>query len=312
MNKILLLCTFLIFSIYGIEVDVVSSFNIEELPSKLLNGKQPFQIHRTCPIDYLTKSAANRDVKKIIVFDPIFGGGVNIIPTLPKEKLVLFVWEPGVLPFDLYDAYSRVYTWDDTLVDNIKFFRFNYPYLTPYRENPFSFAERKLCTMVVGNWTSPRLHVLKFFEASHPQELECYGRCPPELENISMHKGHILGLHSGEEKISTLQNYRFCICLENTIGLQGYITEKIFSCFAAGCIPVYWGADNIECYIPKSCFIDYRDFATHAELYECISTMPQEIHQRYIEEIQQYLLSEQAQQFSPQFFDDLIYQCIPL
>ncbi len=37
-----------------------------------------------------------------------------------------------------------------------------------------------------------------------------------------------------------------------------------------------------------------------------------EIHQRYIEEIQQYLLSEQAQQFSPQFFDDLIYQCIPL
>jgi len=311
MNKtVLLICVFLVFSIYGLEVDIVSSFNIEELPSKLLNMKQQFQINRTCPVDYLTKSVDNSNLKKIIVFDPTFGGGGNIMPTLPKEKLVLFVWEPSILTSDLYDAYAQVYTWDDTLVDNVKFFRFNYPYLMPYRENPLPFAERKLCTMVVGNWTSQRLNVLKFFETNHPQELECYGRFPPELGNVSMLKGHILGLHSGEEKISTLQNYRFCICFENTIGLQGYITEKIFSCFAAGCIPIYWGPENIEHYIPKSCFIDYRDFSTNAELYEFISTIPQEIYQRFIEEIKQYLLSEQAQQFSPQAFDDLIYKSI--
>lgn len=164
--------------------------------------------------------------------------------------------------------------------------------------------------MVVGNWTSQRLNVLKFFEANHPRELECYGRCPPELENVSMHKGHIPGLHSGEEKISTLERYRFCICFENTTGLQGYITEKIFSCFAAGCIPVYWGADNIESYIPKSCFIDYRDFETNTELYKFIATMPSERYQEYIENIKQYLLSEQALQFSPQFFDYLVYSAI--
>ena len=176
---ILLICTFLVFSIYGLEVDFVSSFNIEELPTKLLNIKQQFQINRTCPVDYLVKSADDSILKKIIVFDPIFGGGANIMPTLPKEKLILFVWEPGILPFDVYDAYSRIYTWDDTLVDNVKFFRFNYPYLMAYKENPLPIAERKLCTMVVGNWTSQRLKVLKFFEANHPEELRLLWKMPP-------------------------------------------------------------------------------------------------------------------------------------
>lgn len=121
------ICNFIIFSIYGLEVDIISSFNIEELPSKLLNIKQDFYINRTCPVDYLTKPADNSSLRKIIVFDPIFGGGVNIIPTLPKEKLVLFVWEPNALPPGLYDPYSRVYTWDDNIFDNKKFYRFNYP-----------------------------------------------------------------------------------------------------------------------------------------------------------------------------------------
>lgn len=179
-----------------------------------------------------------------------------------------------------------------------------------YRENFISFEEKKLCTLVVGNWTPERLNVLRFFDANHPEKLECYGRCPPELKNMFMYKGHISGLHSGEEKISTLQKYRTCVCFENTIGLQGYITEKIFSCFAAGCIPIYWGSENIETYIPKSCFIDYRDFATETNLYEFISTLSQETYQDYIEEIKQFLQSEQAQQFSPQFFENLLYNAI--
>lgn len=123
-------------------------------------------------------------------------------------------------------------------------------------------------------------------------------------------EGAIPGLHSGNEKISILQKYRFCICFENTIGLQGYITEKIFSCFAAGCIPIYWGADNIENYIPKACFIDYRDFDSYAELYEFLSTMSLERYQKYCEATRDYLCSEQAEIFSPSSFDALIYQAV--
>ncbi len=311
MKKIVCLMWFFIcFSINGLEVDIVSSFDIDELPSKLLNIKQEFKINRTYPADYWAKSADDSNLKKIIVFDPTFGGATSIMPTLPKEKLVLFLWEPHILPLDIYDAYSRVYTWDDSLVDNVKFFRFNYPCLMPYRENALSFEKKKLCTMVVGNWTKERLSVLKFFENNYPEGLECYGKCPPGLERASMHKGHILGSHSGEEKVTTLQNYRFCICFENTPGVQGYITEKIFGCFAAGCIPIYLGPNNIEDYIPKSCFIDYRAFGTDAELYQFISAISSERHQEYIEEIKKYLESEQAQLFSPQFFENIIYESI--
>lgn len=304
-------CIFILIPFFcnALEVDIISSFNIEEIPAQLLNVKREFTLKLTCPADYL-KSFDEPTVKKIIVFDPIFGGGLNIIPTLPKEKLVLFVWEPGILPLELYDAYSKVYTWDDTLVDEIKFFRFYYPYMMPYKENLVPFENKKLCAMVVGNWTLPRLNMLYFFEMNHSEKLDCYGRCPPELKNISMYKGQIPGQHSGEEKISILQYYRFCICFENTIGLQGYITEKIFSCFAAGCIPIYWGSENIEHYIPKSCFIDYRDFKNNTELYHYISTMSQDKYQEYVEEIKKYLASEQANLFSPQFFDNLIYEAI--
>lgn len=294
----------------AVEVDIISSFNIDELPPKLVNVKSEFTLKLTCPVDYLNGCGDESALKKIIVFDPIFGGGVNIMPTLPKEKLVLFVWEPGSLSLEIYDAYSRVYTWDDTLIDGIKFFRFNYPYLIPFKEHSILFENKKLCTMVVGNWTEQRLNLFRFFEMHHPEGLECYGRSPPELENMIMHKGHIPGRHSGEEKISTLQNYRFCICFENTIGLEGYITEKIFGCFAAGCIPIYWGSTNIEQYIPKSCFIDYRDFKNNEELYQYVFTMSHDRHHEYIEEIKKYLISEEAQLFSSQYFDNLIYNSI--
>ena len=308
-----IICLFFAFTSFfliGLEVDIVSSFNIDELPARLLNIKREFKVNKTVPVDYLTRSANDPSLKKILVFDPTFGGGATIFPSLPKEKLVLFVWEPDILSLDIYDAYSRVYTWDDELIDNVKFFRFNYPYLMPYRNNVHSFQKRQLCTIVVNKWTEQRLEVVRFFEAHHPEGLTCYGRCPPGLRNVSMHKGHIPGQHSGDQKISTLQKYRFCICFENTTGTFGYITEKIFSCFAAGCIPIYWGPNNIENYIPKSCFIDYRDFETNERLYQYIYTMSEETHKEYVVEIKKYLSSEQAQQFSPKFFDDLVYEAI--
>ena len=309
MKIALFLCTLFPLFANAFEVDIVSSFNIEELPSKLETVRQTFQVNRVCPSDYFVRKAPyDPNLVKIIVFDPFLNR--DVIPKLPKEKLILFLWEPENHPLAFYQSYSKVYTWDDRLVDNVKFFRFNYPYLMPFQKSPFPFEERKLCTTVVGNWTAWRLNILNFFEAYHPEDLECYGRCPPGLKILSMWKGAIKGLHSGKEKIATLQKYRFCICFENTIGLSGYITEKIFSCFAAGCIPIYWGADNIEQYIPKSCFIDYRDFASHEALYRFISTLSQERYEGYIQEIKKYLQSEQAEQFSPAYFDALLYEAI--
>ncbi|WP_226896450.1 glycosyltransferase family 10 domain-containing protein [Poseidonibacter ostreae] len=58
--------------------------------------------------------------------------------------------------------------------------------------------------------------------------------------------------------------------------MPGYITEKIFDSFFAGCVPVYLGADNITEHIPKECFIDKREFDTYEKLYKYLKNMSDE------------------------------------
>lgn len=309
MKKIVyFLCTLMPIFTSALEVDIIANFDIDELPAKLLPIKENFDFKVVSLSDYFVCKCSNDpNLSKILIFNPYFDS--TLISKLPKEKLILFVWEPETsLPTSFYNDYSRVYTWDDTLIDNQKFFRFDNPYLMPMEENTIPFEERTLCTMVVGNWTQKRLDILEFFESNYPKDLDCYGRRQPR--ETRLWKGSIAGLHSGREKIYTLQKYKFCICFENTIGLSGYITEKIFGCFAAGCIPIYWGAENIEHYIPKSCFIDYRDFKSDEQLHQFLVNMSLERYQKYIEAIQNYLNSEQAQIFSPAFFDNLVYEAI--
>jgi hypothetical protein len=59
-------------------------------------------------------------------------------------------------------------------------------------------------------------------------------------------------------KIETLKKYKYNICCENSI-CEGYVTEKIFECFAGGCIPIYSGCKNVESKILYSDQIVYID-----------------------------------------------------
>lgn len=48
-------------------------------------------------------------------------------------------------------------------------------------------------------------------------------------------------------KVDLLRRYRFCLVMENQ-RQNGYITEKLFDCFPAGTVPIYWGAPDIHEY----------------------------------------------------------------
>jgi hypothetical protein len=59
-------------------------------------------------------------------------------------------------------------------------------------------------------------------------------------------------IHNNTDKLNTLyanskydfiSKYKFNICPENS-DAPGYVTEKLFHAIEAGCIPVYWGANN--------------------------------------------------------------------
>ncbi len=53
------------------------------------------------------------------------------------------------------------------------------------------------------------------------------------------------------DKMSVLSQYRFALCFENDL-YPGYVTEKPFDAWMAGCIPIYWGLDVTQQIAPDS------------------------------------------------------------
>ncbi|HSX03759.1 MAG TPA: glycosyltransferase family 10 [Rhabdochlamydiaceae bacterium] len=221
-----------------------------------------------------------------------------------KDACVLFIWEPPTVMANMYKSstqklFSKIYTWDDDLVDNQKFFKLYYPVLQPMLENRPSFSEKKLCTLIASKKRSKhpkelyseRRKVIDFFEKQDGNDFTFYGT----LWNPSEFK------HCGgkvDYKLEVLKNFRFCICYENMRDVKGYVTEKIFDCFAAGVVPVYWGASNITEYVPSECFIDKTKFSSLDELYLFLKNMKEEEYENYIRHIKEYLQSDSAKRFS--------------
>lgn len=102
-------------------------------------------------------------------------------------------------------------------------------------------------------------------------------------------------------KSETLGNYTFALCFENMI-LKGWITEKIFDCFFAGTIPIYWGAPDIEDHISPECFIDMRRFEDYKELRDYLKSLNERDILRYKESVREYLKSPKFQPFTKEVF----------
>jgi len=291
------------------KIDIVANFSLDSLvpTGQILKDAQlklrafwlPFGNYIDCYYD--------ENVKKILIMNPIaYGCDFNRIP---KEKLILFSWEPEGASAEYYEKFSHVYTYNDHLIDGIKYHKFFYPVLLPMMKNLLPFEQRKLCVLVSYRSTPARIKMVHFFETTDPDDFDLYGFQP--IVNSNRYRGSIPGSPWGDDKLSLLNNYRFCVCFENSY-IEGYVTEKIFACFAAGCIPIYYGAPNIETYIPKDCYIDYRDFKTDEELYQFLKTMPKERYEEYLSHIRAYLQSEKAQLFSIEHFNQIIREAAGL
>jgi len=245
-----------------------------------------------------------------------FWRGSSALKDYPKEKLVLFMWEPPtVMPNmyrkDLLACFNRIYTWDDSLVDNEKFFKLYYPQANLKVAFHVPFEQKKFAVMVNCNKDSShscslygeRKKIICFFENNYPRDFDLYGRGWSFAEYRS-YRGVV------DSKLACIKNYKFCFAYENMKNVQGYVTEKIFDAFKAGCVPVYWGAENITDYVPKNCFIDRRDFATDEELYRYLKTMEEQEYTIYLQNIKIFLQSDQALLFSREFYLHTIFEAI--
>lgn len=113
-----------------------------------------------------------------------------------------------------------------------------------------------------------------------------------------------------DSKNTTLSKYKFAICYENAKSIPGYITEKIFDCFFAGCIPIYLGPPNIDDFIPSDTYIDKNQFVDYFELYEYLRKLTNEDILRYQENIRIFLQSEQGKRFSSEAFASILLRNI--
>jgi hypothetical protein len=102
-------------------------------------------------------------------------------------------------------------------------------------------------------------------------------------------------------KAETLGRYTFAICFENMI-LPGWITEKIFDCLAAGCVPVYWGAPEVTDRIPVESFVDMRQFEGFADLRRFLHDLKPAQIARYRDAGRAFLESPAYDPFRPQGF----------
>jgi hypothetical protein len=210
----------------------------------------------------------------------------------PSALRILYTYEPLVVypnhflrsfwkPFDV------VLTWNDTLVDQGgKFIHF--PSL--YYDSPFAAVhgitrdpvcppnwqeKKKAICQVAGNkysfipseLYSRRRKIARWFGQHGKTPLDTFGVPPMPVPGYC---------GPAADKLKTLSAYRYSLCLENDshpLWSAGYVTEKIFDCFYAFTLPVYFGASNVEKVIPEECFIDLRNFSSLSKLDDYLLAM---------------------------------------
>ena len=91
-------------------------------------------------------------------------------------------------------------------------------------------------------------------------------------------------------KREVMNGFKFALCFENC-AFPGYVTEKIFDCFLAGCIPIYFGAPNICDIVPNRAFIDYRRFDSYADLDAFLRGMTRREASVYMDASREFLAS---------------------
>lgn len=275
--------------------------------------------------DYYTK----KDTEYFLVFFDLPKDHEKIVRRHREAEKFLFLFESEVIKpknykKEVHAHFSKVFTWHDDLVDGRKYYKSDFPNRIPVYPK-FDLREKtKFCVMISGNKTishpleiySERINAIRWFEKNHPEEFDLYGvgwdryYFSGALSKLNRFKRISSALKpkypsyrgTVKSKNDTMRKYKYAICYENAKGIPGYITEKIFDCFFAGCVPVYWGAPNVQDHIPKDTFIDKRDFKTYEDLYRYLKNMDDEDYSNYLQAIEEFLKSEAIYPYSAEGF----------
>ena len=191
-------------------------------------------------------------------------------------------------------------------------------------------ANKRFPKQLDGDLYEERIKLIRWYETHCPNSFALFGRgwekpspaftfAEKLARRVDRLKTQIYGYrpfpsHRGaiNTKFEAYGHAKFGICYENTKDLPNYITEKIFDCMMEGCIPVYWGANNVLDFIPKDCFIDRRDFANTAELNDFLESMDGVAYARFQANMARFLAGSQVTPFRAENFVSSLVNAISL
>jgi hypothetical protein len=142
---------------------------------------------------------------------------------------------------------------------------------SPIRQIAAKIRDLVLCSpeRFSKEYASTQLHDERLAAISHfgrMGKLDLYGSGWGNLNNLPLHWQSELAATVSSlnpvtcgDKLATMANYKFALCFEN-LEFPGYVTEKVIDCLVAGVVPIYWGAPDIQEFIPEDCFIEARKF----------------------------------------------------
>ncbi|MES2964625.1 MAG: glycosyltransferase family 10 [Bdellovibrionota bacterium] len=230
-------------------------------------------------------------------------------------------WDPA-----RHEDFTTVFTWHPELIEKRSRYReTNFAQKLVQPGNGVAFDARKFCTLIAGNkgsshpfeLYSKRVEAIRYFEKHDPKSFDLYGVGWDKLEHSNLlfkvlnrfptvakalapkfpsYRGKVAN------KRATLETYRFAICFENARDIPGYVTEKIFDCLMAGCVPVYWGSPDIASRIPDDCFIDFRKFDGFDDLSKFMKSYSSTQFHAFLEATRSFLATPAAQRYDASFF----------
>src|SRR3989339_331199 len=279
--------------------------------------------------DYFNKNI--NEPYSLIFFD--FPKNIDYyLKNYPNSDKFLFIYEspiknPANQIIENHKYFKKIFTWNSIIVDNKKYFKLNYAMQIPTNTPCVNFKNKKLCAAIFGHKLqshklelySERINAIKWFQNNHLEDFDLYGEGWNKYyfknklfhlnrfqfltkllkPNFPFYKGPV------KSKIETYKNYKFALCFENA-KFPNYVTEKIFDCFFARCVPIYLGAPNITTFIPQNTFIDKRQFKTYDELYNFLTNINEETYNKYLENIKNFIKSDKIIPFSAEYFASTI------
>ncbi len=266
----------------------------------------------------------------------------NLLSMSTAPTLYLVIWEVKMLRPDNWlkknhQFFKKIFTWNTKYVDDNKYIYL--PFANKIERDLAYFDSKrktKFCALISSNkfsnyhgeLYSERVNIIRWFEKNHPNKFDLYGvdwdrlyfpflgrlnfllsaiyRVFPFLPKYTKYKSY-RGKVSSKRQV--LSQYRFTICFEN-VSEPGYITEKIFDCFMAGSIPIYWGASEVISSFPENTFIDISRFHSYEDLYNYLDGMSEQEYQVYLDSIYKFLGSSDIYPWSAENFASTIERVI--